>query len=108
MKLYCRQNSNNDLDRLYSGAMKILESLELHHFKENSDEVQDEVNKLFRFVKKVNKRPNEECISILRNFGEILKNDEMRNSFDNSSKRFHTWFIPRAIEIYCDNASNNL
>ncbi len=107
MHLYCKQNSNNDLDRLYSSAMKILESLELHHFKENSDEVQDEVNKLFRFVKKVNKRTNEECIWILHQFGEILKNDEMRNLFDNNSKRFHTWFIPRAIEIYCDNASNN-
>ena len=69
--------------------------------------MQDEVNKLFRFVKKVNKLPNEECISILRKFGEILKNDEMRNLFDNSSKGFHAWFIPRAIEIYYDNASNN-
>ncbi len=108
MHLYCKQNSNNDLDRLYSSAMKILESLELHHFKENSDEVQDEVNKLFRFVKKVNKRPNEECISILRKFGEIVKNDEMRNLFDNSPNKFYTWFIPRAIEIYCDNAINNL
>ena len=39
------------------------------------EEIKDEVNKLFRFVKKVNKRPNEECISILRNFAEILKND---------------------------------
>ena len=62
------------------------------------------MDKLYRFVKKLNRQPDKICIKIFRNFGEMFGTDEYRNAFDNGAKRGIAWFISRAIEIFCDNA----
>ena len=104
LQAYCSLNSDNDFDKDYVEAVDNIERLGYKKHSARSEEVQAEVDKLYRFVKKLNRQPDKICIKIFRNFGEMFGTDEYRNAFDNGAKRGIAWFISRAIEIFCDNA----
>lgn len=108
LKIYCESNSNNPIDKPFESAMSKLESLAIHKYQDRSDKVQAEVHKLYRFVKRINKQPDENCIAILRNFGAALRAEEYQNSLNNGFQKFTDWFIGSAIEIYCNNANEKL
>lgn len=108
LQAYCSFNANNEFDKDYIEAVNNIESLGYKNYSARSDEVQTEIDKLYRFVKKLNRQPDKICIKILRNFGEIFGTDKHRNAFDNGAKRGINWFISRAIEIYCDNLEEKM
>jgi len=105
LQAYCSINSDNDFDKDCFGAIDKIISLGCKKYTTRSNEVQDEVDKLYRFIKKVNRQPDIVCIKILRNMGELFGTDECRKAIDNDVKHGRAWFISRAIEIYCDNVS---
>lgn len=102
LQYYCTTNADNDVDKELNNAIENIERLGRKKYRADSEEVQLEVKKIHHFWNGINILSEKEKLDILRNTGKLYGSKAYINAIDNGAKRGISWFISRAIQIYCD------
>ena len=102
LQYYCSINAGNEVDKELINAIENIEKLGKEKYRTDSKEVQLEVKKIHHFWNEINILSEKEKLDILRNTGELYGSKAYINAVDNGAKRGISWFISRAIQIYCD------
>ena len=102
LQCYCSINADNDIDKELNNAIENIEKLGRKKYRADSEEVQLEVKKIHHFWNEINILSEKEKLDILKNTGELYGSKAYINAVDNGAKRGISWFISRAIQIYCD------
>ena len=100
---YCKENADNDTDREISESLDNIATLGRKKYTTNSPEVQAEVKKIHNFFNGVNLYKEEAKIGVLKKMGLLFGSRPYKQMLDKGAKRGVSWFISRAIEIYCNN-----
>lgn len=104
---YCNENSENELDREFYGALENIEKLARAKYSTNSPEVQAVVQKMYDFFSRATGRFSVYTVPLLKNMGATYGSKEFRDAFENGAERGIFWFISRAIDIFCSKYENN-
>lgn len=99
LQYYHNVNAGNEVGKEFYTALENIEKLGIKKFTANSDEVQSEVEKIYCFFSILSDKGK---LKILRNIGEIYGSKSYINAIDNGASRGVSWFISRAIQIFCD------
>lgn len=83
-------------------TVETLQNYGLRHFTTGSDEVQNEVGKIHQMISRVGMFSEKGQIKVLTVFSELLGSQEAKNAIDSGKEKGISWFISRAIQIYCD------
>lgn len=102
LQYYCSINADNKVDKELINAIENIEKLGRRKYRTDSEEVQLEVKKIHHFWDEIIILSEKEKLDILRNIGELYGSKAYINAVDNGAKRGISWFISRAIQIYCD------
>lgn len=102
LQYYYSINADNDVDKELINAIENIEKLGREKYRTDSEEVQLEVKKIHHFWNEINILSEKEKLDILRNTGELYGSKAYINAVDNGAKRGISWFISRAIQIYCE------
>lgn len=84
---------------------KILDNLQnygLKHYTTGSIEVQSEVRKLHQMILQIGMFSEEAQIKMLAAFSDLFGSQEAKIALDNGGEKGISWFISRAIKIYCN------
>lgn len=103
LKYYCKENADNNIDREISESLDNIAILGRKKFTTNSPEVQAEVKRIHNFFNGVNLYKEEAKIRALKKIGLLYGSKPYKQKFDKGAKRGVSWFVSRAIEIYCNN-----
>lgn len=101
LQYYRNVNTDNEL---YSALENIAE-LGIEKFTTNSDEVQSEVKKIYNFFSILS---NKGKLDVLRTMGEIYGSKAYINTIDNGASRGVSWFVSRALKIFCEKFEKEL
>ena len=102
LQYYCSINADNEVDKEVINAIENIAKLGREKYRTDSEEVQLEVKKIHHFFNEINILSEKGKLDILRNIGELFGSKAYINVVDNGAKRGISWFISRAIQIYCD------
>lgn len=102
---YLNTNSNNEVGKELFTALENIAELGIKKYAANSDEVQSEVKKIYHFFSILSDKGK---LNMIRNMGKLYGSNAYINAIDNGAKRGLSWFISRAIHIYCDRLEKNL
>lgn len=83
-------------------TLETLQNYGLRHFTTGSYEVQNEVGKIHQMISRVGMFSEKGQIKVLTAFSELLGSQEAKNAIDSGKEKGISWFISRAIQIYCD------
>lgn len=103
LKYYCKENEDNETDREVNEALENIAALGRQKYTVNSSEVQAEVKRIHNFLNDVNLYKEEAKLGMLRKISILFGSKAYKQMIDNGAKRGVSWFISRAIEIYCNN-----
>lgn len=103
MKHYCGVNADNEADRELCEALDNISILGMKKHTTNSPEVQNEVKRIHNFFKEINILKEEAKLELVKKIGLLYGSKAYKQMIDNGAKRGVSWFISRAIEIYCNN-----
>lgn len=103
LQYYCVENEDNETDREMNEALENIVVLGMQKYTTNSTEVQAEVKRMHNFLNGVNLFKEEAKIGSLKRMGMLFGSKAYKQMLDNGAKRGVSWFISRAIEIYCNN-----
>lgn len=96
---YHNINTGNEVGKELSIALENIAELGINKFTANSEEVQSEVKKIYDFFSILSDKGK---LKMLKNIGEVYGSKSYINAFDNGASRGVSWFISRAIQVYCD------
>lgn len=99
---YCSTHADNSTDRELTDALQVIERLGKKHYTTYSEEVQREVQRIHNFFSGISVISQEAHLRLLRNMGELFGTKAYRDLIDNGAEKGVSWFISRAIQIYCD------
>ncbi len=99
LQYYRNTKIGNEIGQELFTALENIERFGINKFTANSDEVQSEVNKIYNFFNILSDKGK---LNMLRAIGELYGSKAYINAIDNGAKRGISWFISRAIQIYCD------
>ena len=99
LQYYRNTKTGNEIGQELFTALENIERFGINKFTANSDEVQSEVNKIYNFFRILSDKGK---LNMLRAIGELYGSKAYINAFDNGAERGISWFISRAIQIYCD------
>lgn len=105
LQYYCNVNSNNEVGKELFVALETIADLGIKKFTANSDEVQSEVKKIYNFFSILSDKGR---LYMLRNLAELYGSKAYINTVDNGASRGVSWFVSRAINIYCDKLEKEL
>lgn len=103
MKHYCEVHSDNETDRELCEALDNISVLGMKKHTTNSSEVQHEVKRIHNFFKGMNLLKEDAKLEAVKKIGLLYGSKAYKQMIDNGAKRGVSWFISRAIEIYCNN-----
>lgn len=99
LQYYRNTKTGNKIGQELFTALENIERFGINKFTANSDEVQSEVNEIYNFFRILSDKGK---LNMLRAMGELYGSKAYINAFDNGAERGISWFISRAIQIYCD------
>lgn len=102
LQYYCKENADNETDREISESLDNIAILGRKKYTTNSPEVQAEVKRIHNFLRGVNLYKEETKIRALKKIGLLFGSKPYKLMLDKGAKRGVSWFISRAIEIYCN------
>lgn len=103
LKYYCKENEDNETDREVTEALENIATLGRQKYTANSPEVQAEVKRIHNFLNGVNLYKEEAKIGALKRIGTLFGSKAYKQMIDKGAQKGVSWFISRAIEIYCNN-----
>jgi len=105
---YCSVNADNEADKEFNTALENIAELGMKKYTTSSDEVQSEVKKLYHFYNGISVLSEKAKLGMLRNMAQLYGSRAYINAFDNGADKGISWFISRAITIYCDRLEKGL
>lgn len=108
LKHYCSVNADNEADKEFNTALESIAEYGMKKYTTGSDEVQSEVKKIYHFFNGINVLSEKEKLGMLRNLGELYGSKALKKLIDNGANKGISWFISRAILIYCDRLEKGL
>ena len=106
MEHYCVLNEDNETDREIIEAINNIGNLGIKKYATNAPEVQSEVNRIHNFYKEVNVCKEEAKLEVVKKIGNLFGSKAYKQAIDNGAPKGVSWFISRAIEIYCKNCGS--
>lgn len=103
---YCEVNAHNEVDMEMFNAFDKVEKLARSKYTTNSPEVQGEIRKIHDFYKGVKFLTEDVQFENMQKLGEMFGSQTYKDVIDNGHERGLSWFMSRAIEIYCNNYKN--
>lgn len=103
MEHYCVLNEDNETDCEIIEAINNIGNLGIKKYATNAPEVQSEVNRIHNFYKEVNVCKEEAKLEAVKKIGHLFGSKAYKQAIDNGAPKGVSWFISRAIEIYCKN-----
>lgn len=100
---YCKMNAENDTDKEINEALENIAQLGKQKYTTNSPEVQAEVKRIHNFYDGVKLYSDSIKLELLKRMGQLYGSDAYKQMIDNGAKKGISWFISRAVEIYCEN-----
>ena len=100
---YCEVNADNEVDMKMLNAIDNVEKLGRNRYTTNSLEVQGEIKKIHDFYKGLKFLTEDVQFERMEKLGEMFGSQAYKDFIDNGHERGLSWFMARAIEIYCNN-----
>lgn len=103
IKYYCEMNADNETDRELCESLDNIGILAVKKYTTNSPEVQYEVKRIHKFFEEMNLFKEGAKLEAVKKIGQLYGSKAYKQMIDNGAKRGVSWFVSRAIEIYCNN-----
>ena len=98
---YCTKHEDNPTDRNLIDALNNIENLGKKKYTTGSEEVQAQVKRIHEFFSNIPAMSQAAHLSLLNNIGNMFGSKTYKELIDNGAERGVSWFISRAIQIYC-------
>ena len=98
---YCQNHLDNDTDREINEILDNIFQLGRKRYTADSEAVQAEVAKLYNFFCGIKILPESERLNMLKKTGELYDSKVCKQIVDNGKERGKSWFLSKAIQIYC-------
>ncbi|MCI7767840.1 MAG: MerR family transcriptional regulator [Oscillospiraceae bacterium] len=99
---YCVTNADSPADRVINEALEKLERFGRKKYAADSEEVQNEVRKLYGFYENIAAIAFEARLELLHDLGKTFENRALSEQLDDGDERELARFISEAIYIFCD------
>lgn len=99
---YCSVNNDNATDRDLSESLENIRDLALKKHSTNSDEIQAEVKRIHHFFTGIKVVSDSAQLQLLTYISDLFSSKAYKKAIDNGAERGVSWFISRAIHIYCE------
>ena len=104
---YCTKHEDNPTDRNLIDALNNIENLGRKKYTTGSEEVQAQVKRIHEFFSNIPAMSQAAHLSLLNNIGNMFGSKTYKELIDNGAERGVSWFISRAIQIYCTRLKEN-
>ena len=104
---YCTKHEDNPTDRNLIDALNNIENLGRKKYTTGSEEVQAQVKRIHEFFSNIPAMSQAAHLSLLNNIGNMFGSNTYKELIDNGAERGVSWFISRAIQIYCTRLKEN-
>lgn len=98
---YCIAYADNPADRVINDAMKSIEELEKKNYAPGSDEVRNEVRKLYEFYENIAAITPDTRLKLLNDLADAFESKGFGEQFNDDENKFAR-FISEAIRIFCE------
>lgn len=102
---YCIACADNPADRVINDAMKSIEYLGRKNYAPGSEEVRNEVRKLYEFYENIAAITPDTRLKLLNDLADAFESKGFGEKFNDDEKKF-AQFISEAIRIFCNNFKN--
>lgn len=104
---YCIAHADNQTDRKLIDALQNIEYLGRKRYTTGSKEVQDEVRKIHEFFAGIAIVSQDTQLKLLTNISALFGSKAYKDMIDNGAEKGVSWFISRAIRIYCNRVARD-
>lgn len=98
---FCIACADNPADRIINNAMKSIEELERKNYAPGSDEVRNEVRKLYEFYENIAAITPDTRLKLLNDLADAFESKGFGEQFNDDENKFAR-FISEAIRIFCE------
>lgn len=102
---YCIACADNPADRVINDTMKSIEYLGRKNYAPGSEEVRNEVRKLYEFYENIAAITPDTRLKLLNDLADAFESKGVGEQFNDDEKKF-AQFISEAIRIFCNNFKN--
>lgn len=102
---YCLAGADNPSDRVINDALKSIEVLKLKNYVPGSEEVQNEVQKLYNFYVNIAAITPDTRLKLLNDLADAFESKRFDEQLDDDEREL-VHFISEAIRIFCNNLNN--
>ena len=112
VEFYIQEQVRTTMDNIanipFQKALDNLQNYGLKRYTTGSSEVQDEVRKLHQMLSQIGIFSEKTQIKLLTALSNLLGSQEAKIAFDNGKEKGISWFISRAIQIYCNHQKETM
>lgn len=102
LKYYCNNCEPTEVDKMCLDAVESIIDLGRLKYRADSQEVQAEVKQLHQFFEGIKILSKDARFEMFKRFGELFNTKAYKDAIDNGAAKGKSWFIYRAVQIYCD------